>query len=211
MPFEPPVAPVPIRQEILTEFRREWRRLAAPGPTWSGAERVEIAAAARGAGAGSGGGASGAVPEDAVAAARLIAAEPAVIRREWVEERLAVLGSARYVEVVGVVSRLSSVDGFHQALGLPLEPLPEPEPGSPTGEVDDRARPGRGWVPMVGATSIVGALSIVPAEMAAQESLHGPIYLTYEGMADPDFHRGLRRSQMELIAARVSAQNECFY
>ncbi len=47
--------------------------------------------------------------------------------------------------------------------------------------------------------------------MEAQQHLHGPIYLTYEEMADLDFRRGLHRSQMELVAARTSAINECFY
>jgi len=204
MPFDFAASPVRIRPEISKEFRSEWARLARPGPAWTGADRGLIASAAR-LGQGTG------LPEEAAAAAARIYGEPPAISRDWVNSITEALGSARYVELVGVVARLAAVDFFHRALGMPLEPLPEAQPGDPTGEIDERAHPGRGWVPMVGATSIVGALSLVPSEMEAQRRLHGPIYLTYEGMADLDFRRGLHRSQMELVAARTSAINECFY
>ena len=55
------------------------------------------------------------------------------------------------------------------------------------------------------------SLSAVPAEMAALEALHGPAYLAYDEMQDPAHTRGLTRAQMELVAARTSAINECFY
>ena len=121
------------------------------------------------------------------------------------------IGYPAYVELVGVVSRLSAVDTFHLALGIPLEPLPEPEPGEPSQMEEPLARHGAAWVPMVGGASITQALSLVDAESTAQEDLHGPLYLTYEEMAELDFVRGLNRAQMELVAARTSAINECFY
>jgi len=197
---------VPVRREIRDEFRREWDRMANPGSTWTGAERVALAAAARSEGAD-----DSALPDAAVVAAARIYHHPASPTREWVEATSDTLGVARYVELVGVVARLAAVDGFHRALGLTLEPLPEPVGGDPTGEIDDRARAGAAWVPMVGGSSIVGALSIVPPEAVAQEQLHGPMYLTYPQMGDVDFRRGLHRSQIELVAARASALNECFY
>jgi len=64
---------------------------------------------------------------------------------------------------------------------------------------------------MVGGASIVQALSAVPSEAEAQEDMHGPLYLTYAQMQDLQFVRGLTRPQMELVAARTSALNECFY
>jgi len=167
---------------------------------------VAIAAAARSEGAD-----VSALPDAAVEAAVRIYRHPASPTRQWVDTISGTLGMARYVELVGVVARLAAVDGFHRALGLALEPLPEPAGGDPTGEIDDRATVGAAWVPMVGGSSIVGALSIVPPEAAAQEQLHGPMYLTYPQMGDVDFQRGLHRSQIELVAARASAVNECFY
>ncbi len=203
-------SPIPIRPEIPAVFTREWRRLAAAGSYWSGLQRIEIATAARQARAGSSTGAPS-LPVAATEAASLLGATPAQASRSWVESMAADLGSGPYVEIVGVVSRAAAIDTFHRAIGSSLPRLPEPITGDPTGIHDPAARSGAAWVPMVGGASIVAALSAVPSEAAAQEDMHGPLYLTYEQMQDFEFVRGLSRSQMELVAARTSALNECFY
>ncbi len=202
--------PIPIRPEIPAVFTREWSRLAAAGSYWRGRQRIEIAAAARDARAGSRARESS-LPPVAVEAASLLGATPARASRSWVESTVADLGSGPYVEIVGVVSRAAAVDTFHRAIGSPLPRGPEPVAGDPTGIDDLAARSGPAWVPMVGGASIVGALSAVPSEAEAQEDMHGPLYLTYEQMQDLEFVRGLSRPQMELVAARTSALNECFY
>ncbi len=202
-------AVVDVRPEIPDVFSREWARLGAPGAFWTGAERVAIAHTART--APDTGSRIAELPAPAVAAAHLLAAQPGAARRGQVEAWVGELGAERYVELVGVVSRLAAVDSFHRGIGADLPALPEPADGSPSGETDPAARAGPAWVPMVGGASIVFALSLVPPESAAQEDMHGPLYLTYQGMEDLSFVRGLTRTQMELVAARVSALNECFY
>ena len=151
------------------------------------------------------------LPTSAIQAAALLGDTPARATRAWAESTIGVLGSGAYVELVGVVSRSTAVDSFHRALGAAMPPFPDVVSGSPSGLTDEAARPGPAWVPMVGGSSIVGALSAVPSEAAAQEDMHGPLYLTYEQMGDLQFVRGLSRPQMELTAARTSAINECFY
>ena len=151
------------------------------------------------------------LPASAVQAAALLGDTPSRATRPWVESTIAALGPGAYVELVGVVSRTTAVDTFHRALGAALPLFPDAVPGSPSGITDEAARPGPAWVPMVGGSSIVGALSAVPSEAAAQEDMHGPLYLTYEQMENLHFLRGLSRPQMELMAARASAINECFY
>ena len=94
---------------------------------------------------------------------------------------------------------------------MELEPLPGPIEGDPSRQPEPSAGRNPSWVPATSGSSIVYALSLVPAEMAAQEDLHGPLYLTYEGMGDLAYVSGLTRAQMELVAARTSAVNECFY
>jgi hypothetical protein len=122
------------------------------------------------------------------------------------------LSATRYVELVAIVSQLTAVDTFHRALGLDLAPLPVPQPGRPSRELPQPAATlTKSWVPMVGPPSIPTSLSAVPAEMAALEALHGPMYLSYEEMGDPAIARGLTRAQMELVASRTSAINECFF
>jgi hypothetical protein len=210
MTFNFTSAAVAVRPSITEAFRDEWEQLGSAGASFTGSQRVAIAAAARAARAGAP--AIGQLNPKIEEVARRVGAEPATIRRPWVRTVVdGDIGEARYVEIVGVVSRLSAIDTFCHALGMRLEPLPEPSPEAPTGEIDPEATPGKGYVSMVGGTSIVGGLSLVPAEMDAQEDLHGPLYLTYEQMAETDFKRGLHRTQMELIAARTSAVNECFY
>ena len=201
---------VQVRPEIPAVFVREWTRLASPGSSWDGRQRVEIAAAARAARHGaSEPGAS--LPAIATSAAEILGSTPGRATRIWAESIVSTVGSAAYVELVGVVARASAVDSFHRSLGAIEPKLPEPRAGEPTGEQDRAASPGPAWVPMVGGASIVQALSAVPSEAEAQEDMHGPLYLTYAQMQDLQFVRGLTRPQMELVAARTSALNECFY
>jgi len=204
-PFDLSSVPFAVRDDLVEGLRREWERLGRPGAVWTGRQRVALAAAARG-------GDAGDLPTPAVEAARTLYERPAAVDAGIVEaSRAAGLGDAAYVEIVGVVSRLAAADTVLAALGAAPEPLPEPAPGAPTGEIDDRARRTKGHVPMVGGASIVGALSMVPSEARAQRDLHGPLYLSYEQMEDLGFTRGLDRTRMELVASRTSAVNECFY
>ena len=202
-------APVEIRPEIGAAFDREWERLAAPGTWWSGAERVAIAGTARAARLGEEPPSSD-LPGPAAEAAALLGARPGRARREWVESTAAELGDPAYVELLGVTARTAAVDAFHRALGFALPAFPEPLPGEPARASLPPLRRRAAWVPMPPG-SIAHALGLVPAEDAAQEDLHGPLYLTYDGMGDMTFSRGLDRAQMELVAARTSALNECFY
>jgi len=210
MPFDFTDVAVDVRTDIRRLFRREWDRQALAGTWWNGTERVDIARRARHARYG-GPTQPSSLPDAAFEAAAAISVRPAAIRRPWVERVATDLGYPRYVEIVGVTSRLAAIDTFHTAIGSALETLPEPEPGEPSRTEEPQARPGAGWVPMVGGASITQALSLVDAESTAQEDMHGPLYLSYEGMAELDYVGGLSRAQMELVAARTSAINECFY
>ena len=141
-----------------------------------------------------------------------LARRPATVRREGVDELSGLLGGPDpYLELLGIVARVVAVDTFDRALGRPVASLPEPRPGEPTRAVNSLARPGAAWVPMVGGSSITHALSMVPEENAEVERLHGALYLTYAEISDPLVRRSLNRAQMELVAARTSVCNECFY
>jgi hypothetical protein len=198
-----------MRPDLVDNLARTFANVAAAGATWTGGERLAIAAEARR--ARSGEPPSGTLPAEATEAVRLLADRPAEARREWVARLVAGgLGYPRYVEIVGVVSRVVAADTLCEALGRAVEPLPEAVAGEPSGEIAEGA-PGKAWVPMVGRTSITQALSLIPAENAELERFHGPMYLTFEEMSQPTIARGLNRPQMELLAARTSAFNECFY
>ncbi len=138
--------------------------------------------------------------------------EPAAVDRTWIADEIEpAIGYPAYVEIVGLVSHLTAVDTYHRAMGLPLEALPVPEPGEPTSAIASGAELRASWVPTEGAASVVFALSLVPDEKDAFEDLHGPLYLPVAEIGNWEFGRTLRRPQMELVAARTSAINDCFY
>jgi hypothetical protein len=196
---------------MVGAFERMWDRIAAPGATLTGAERISIASIARAARSGDPLPAVD-LPAMVVEAARVLGAEPASINKKWIAETIEpAIGYPGYVEIVGLVSQLTAVDTYHRAMGLPLEPLPEPIAGEPTGAVAEGAKLTSSWVPTDGPGSVVYALSLVPSEKDGFEDLHGPLYLPVGEIRNWDFSRALARPQMELVAARTSAINDCFY
>ncbi len=59
--------------------------------------------------------------------------------------------------------------------------------------------------------NIMRALSLVPDEARALQRSSDAHYVPVSQIPDPTVRRALDRPQMELVAARVSALNECFY
>ncbi len=137
-----------------------------------------------------------------------------------------------YVEALGVAVLVISIDEFHHAMDILPEPLPEAQPGEPS-----RYRPlgaeieeGAAWVPILApgrcgpndadlfagipgkqAPNVIRALSLVPDEVRAWKDLAGAQYLSSDQMLSFESPRAIDRAQIELVAGRVSALNECFY
>ena len=236
---------LPVRSDLIAAHRRAWRRLASPGAWWSGAERVAIAREVRlaptcalcteRAAALSPNAVAGAhepaapLSAAAVEAAHRIARDPARLSRTWRDGlRAAGLDDGHYVELIGVVVTVVSIDAFCALIGAPPHPLPTPLAGEPTRYRPTQARDGGAWVPMIpafGATgaeadlwrrgmtgNVLRALSLVPDEVRTLKDLGAAHYLRDEQIADPRAHlENLTRPQMELLAGRVSALRECFY
>lgn len=173
---------------------------------------------------------STALPAAAIEAIHKIVTDPGRLSREWLDGLLAQgLGDVAYVELVSVLTTEISIDDLHRGLGLALEPLPaseggEPERRRPAGATDEGA-----WVQTVPASAldaadadiyggaphaanVIRALSLVPPAVRELEALHGAHYLSYSEMGQLEIEgRTLSRAQIEFVAARVSAINECFY
>ena len=237
-------AEVAVRGEIADAHRRAWARLAAPGAWWTGAQRVAIAAEVRQApncrlcseakqalSPFSLGGEHDAVtdlPAAAVDAAHRVVTDPGRLTRSWVE-KLATdgLDDAHYVELVGVVVTVLSVDVLCLGVGAELHPLPEPEPGEPSRRRPDGLEDAGAFVPMISSRigkrmklwegpigpNVIRALSLVPDEVLQLRDLGSAHYLpdTVVASIGKAPGRTLDRAQIELVAARVSALNECFY
>lgn len=199
------------RPDVVAAFERVWDRISRPGAVFDGSERVAVAAVARAARSGDTLPVVRLAPA-AVEAARVLGGEPAMATEGWVADEIApAIGYPAYVEIIGVAAQLTAVDTFHRAMGLDLEPLPEPVAGEPNGTIADNAKLRSSWVPTDGPGSVVYALSLVPGEMAGFDDLHGPLYIPVGEMGNDLFARSLQRHQMELVAARTSALNDCFY
>jgi alkylhydroperoxidase family enzyme len=236
---------VPVRDDLPAAHRRAWQHLARPGRYLSGAQRVAAAAEVRAAwscslcrerkqallpaavsGVHDG---PGELPEAMVDAIHRITTDPGALSRHWFDGiREAGVSDGQYVELVGVVVTLVSVDQFCRGLGVPPHALPKPDIGEPSGERPQGLRDDGAWVPMLdprrsgpdesdlypggGTGNVLRALSLSPDEVRNLKQLSAAHYLTPEQMAD--LQRGtaaLDRAQVELLAARVSALRECFY
>ena len=236
----------PIRPDFAQAHNRFWKSLAGPGAWWTGAERVAIAREARAASQCSLCRAAKAalspaavtgehervseLPETAVDAVHRIVTDAARLSPSWYRNHVEPGSSdGHYVEIVGIVVALASVDAFCRAMGLPLPRLPEPVAGEPSGYRPERLATDEGWVPMVppenagtpeadlwpsGRTgNVIRAMSLVPDAVRTLKDLSAVHYLANENVRKAGVDRGgaLTRSQMELLAGRVSALHQCYY
>lgn len=239
--------PSEIRSDIAEAHRRAWERLAAAGSWWTGEERVAIAAEVRAARKcsfskrrkealspesvqGEYESVSAEIlPAAAIDAIHRITTDPSRLSRAWYERCVAdpEMSEGRYVELVGVIVAITSIDFFHRGLGLPVEPLPAPVSGEPSHYRPTQAKLEDAYVPMcptkvTGAESdlwqgrtgnVVRALSLVPDAVRQLKELSSAHYLDMKDVPNPSANggRAISRAQIELLAGRVSALNECFY
>jgi hypothetical protein len=151
------------------------------------------------------------------------------LSRAWFEQTLASgIEVGAYVEAVGVVALLAGLDHFCRALGVPFLPLPAPVAGKPSRRTPAGLRSDIAWVPILTPENASGpeadlydaspvipniarALSSVPDHVRMLQRLTRSHYLALADMGDPTKGRAIDRLQIELVAARVSALNECFY
>ena len=204
------VIDIPGPEEALVE--RAARSMASAGATLTGQERRSLALASREAVDVAATDPSAVEILPLVDVARRIAVAPATIRQDWVRSMEQVgISAPTYVEVLGLVARLQAIDTFSFALGHEVVELPTASDEPPTGRLAPHATMAGGWVPTVGPASPPSALSSVPDEHEAMHDLHAIFYLAVADMADLDADRGLHRTQRELVAARTSLLNECFF
>lgn len=130
-----------------------------------------------------------------------------------------------YVEAVGITALLAGLDFECRALGLPPFPLPEPVAGDPDRHRPAGLREGIAWVPMLLPEDAAGpeadlyaGLPVVPNIVRALSAVPDHVRVLrdwmdshYVAVSDLSQERALERPQIELVAARVSARNECFY
>jgi hypothetical protein len=238
---------LPIRDDLREAYRALWAWIAKPGARWTGAEKIAIAEESRAARtckfcaerkeAASPSMAQGAhttaqdiLPDVAVDAVHRLVTDATRLTQSWINETfVGDLTVGHYVELLGVTVLVRSVDKFYDALSMPLEPMPVPTSGEPSGHTPEGAELGVGWVPMIdpkkisqddadifaanGAPNVMRAMSYVPDCVRQMQQLSHVQYLPAGQLTtmDAETSRTLSRPQIELVAARVSSINECFY
>ena len=142
------------------------------------------------------------------------------------------LPETEYVEIVGLVACTVGIDTFCRGIGMAPPPLPEPQDGDPSREAVGEANLDRDLAfaptldPFVdgplqkeffpggppSAAHIRRALSSVPDSQRQFWQMATVLYMN--GMQMRDFsteYRAITHAQIELVAGRVSAINQCVY
>jgi hypothetical protein len=233
-------AEFPVRQEIVAAHTRQLENIAAPGTWYTGSQRLAIAAEARLAGYDAGllerpdrssNTTEIDIPDTVRRVVSTIAVSVRELNQDFYDQALADgLTEAEYVEIVGIVSRVVDLDVFARGIGASPRELPAPKAGKPSRQLPGTAVVEHAWVPTVPngpeggeigqalyhgqpMPYIVRALSLVPAELSAHVELEIAHYTRLDKLFDYDYqhHEGLTRPQVEVVAGRVSAINDCFY
>ena len=210
-----------VRHDIVHAHRQTWKAIASAGSFWSDVDRLEIAKQARAARS-----QRSDLPfnrsypdsrlnRNTLETVRKVAADAGKIDRLWAKKQIASIGDGPYAELVAIVASVSAVDAFSEALGRPREMLPKATGGSCSGVKSDNATDIGGYLPMVDpwdGPNVSRALSLVPAANALFMQNVSSMYVGRGGgFNDMVWDGPLSRPQAELLAARVSSVNECFY
>jgi hypothetical protein len=236
-----PDARFPVGARYQAMHTDELESFARPGTWGTAAERTAIAAEARSARCAAGMQESvgdealaecAELPGAARDLARRVALGGMAVDRDYFEQtRGAGVGEGEYVEIVGIVARLAHLDVFARGIGVPSRPLAAPnESHAPSRERPREACAEGFFVPSVPAAPAGGALaesiygtgpaanilrslSLVPDEARRLNRVVDTEYFSMETIFDltRSSLEGLSRPQIELVAARVSALNQCFY
>ncbi|MFT4585007.1 MAG: hypothetical protein ACI915_001617 [Gammaproteobacteria bacterium] len=172
------------------------------------------------------------LPEAARRVARAVALGGIDVDKNFCEQAQADgVTEGAYVEIVGLVARLAHLDVFARGIGLPSRRLLDPVedkmpsmerpseakkegfftasiPSSPEG--GNLARSLFGDQP---APNILRSLSLVPDEARRLIRVIDEEYFSTETMMNLTYssHDAISRPQLELVAAKVSELNQCFY
>lgn len=173
--------------------------------------------------------ATGELPPPIIDVVHRLTTDPSRLTQSWLAQVTdQAFTSGHYVEIISIVVTTLCIDTFHRSLGFDLEPLPEPHDGEPSGYLPEGLNNDTGWVPMIGeasdaegdlwpgtrmAPNVIKALSSVPDAVRLLKTLSAAQYLPMADVSNPSAggKRAISRAQIEFIAARVSAINDCFY
>ena len=143
-----------------------------------------------------------------------VASDPGRLTRAWADSMIGQLGEETYTELVGVTAIASVLDRFEEAVTGRVPDLPEAASGDPERIRPDDVGDVGAWVPQSLSRPVANVsrtLSLVPVTNRAWRALVDSHYSRGGEFFETTWDRGLSRPQAELLAARTTALNECFY
>jgi len=151
---------------------------------------------------------------EAVEVVHRIASDPGRITRDWADQAIEVLGEETYTELVGIAACTATIDMFAWATTDRDADLEDAVAGEPTNERPDGVGDVGAWVSQSmgsGMANVSRSLSLVPVTNSAWVGLVQAMYSRGPEFLDLEWKRALSRPQVELVAARTTAELECFY
>jgi hypothetical protein len=230
-----------IRASLDATHQQTIASFSKPGRWWSAKQRIAIVAAARDARCEADlqdqpvqNPRAGKIPAAAEAVAKQVAVSTNDLDRSFYDQAISEgLSDAEYCEIVGVVARLSNLDVFARGIGVPPRELAQPSEEQPSRVRPETLLDEGAWAKTIpggrrgkqeaidtygtnaveGTPFIYRALSLVPEEAQGLINLGAAQYVEIKDFMDLDFtfEPTISRPQVELLAARVSAINACFY
>ncbi|MEM7466448.1 MAG: alkylhydroperoxidase-related (seleno)protein [Pseudomonadota bacterium] len=231
----------PVRQAIADAHQSTLESFTAPGRWFDAEQRAQIVAEARDARVAAGvqeaNGESSdycKLPGAVRDLARQVAVETQHLTADFYEDTLdAGITDCEYVETVGVVARSLSTDIFCRGIGVPTHPFPALQPGEPSRTRPKAATHEGAWADTIpggaaggedaiytygtdqaeAAPFIYKSLSLVPEEARGLIALGAAQYLEIQNFMNLDFsfNSDITRAEIEIVAGRISAINQCFY
>ena len=217
-----------VPEAMIESFNACWERIAEPGEWWTGKERIAIVEEVRKARDNSPSKNAQSLSDLSIEASPVISRlvteivwkvtnNAHEIEEKWAKEAIDLIGEGQYSELVSLVVNIVPVDIFCLLLGRPVVSLPVPKNGKPTKSVPEGLSDGGAFLPWrtenwVGP-NVARALSFVPKDNALRMKLVESMYAGADKFISMiwDDNEPLSRSQVEIIAARTSSINECFY
>ncbi|MGE0733593.1 MAG: alkylhydroperoxidase-related (seleno)protein [Alphaproteobacteria bacterium] len=170
----------------------------------------------------------GQLPEAWIDVIHRVISDPGRLAKHWfakITEKD--ISNKEYVELIGVVVTVVGIDTFCRGIGVAPPDLPTPHPGEPTHFVPEHLDTDLAWVPTLdprfdgplqrefytgGPAHIRRALTYVPDTARSFWEMANVFYMDGSQMRDfAKEYRAITHAQIELVAGRVSAINQCVY
>ena len=170
----------------------------------------------------------GELPEIWIDVIHRIVSDPGRLTEQWFRQVTdGGIAVSEYVELVGVLVCVVGIDTFCRGIAMQPPAMPAAKAGAPAPDTPEQLNRELAWVPTLdpdfdgplqtefypgSAAHIRRALTYVPAAARNFWDMANTLYMNGSQMRDfKTEYRAISHAQIELVAGRVSAINQCVY